>query len=130
MSPTSLTQCDRCRSMERQHCRVMKVRTNYNYTAHDKEIIDSPRVTDGNQYVPISEIVQRTIRGENLDIHDYSGDNWIDKCDKFDVMDMYGYKVAEEEKAAKAAEEAAKAAKEAEEAAAAAAAAATPPPAA
>lgn len=37
----------------------------------------------------ITEMVQRTIRGESLDVHNYGEDNWLNAVDKFDVMDAY-----------------------------------------
>lgn len=67
----------------------MIIRTQYNTQFHDKsrEINDGDSMTDPTQLVPVREIIRRTLRGESLDIHDYTNDNPLEKVEFFDIMD-------------------------------------------
>lgn len=68
----------------------MKIQTNFRHKISDPEVLDYDNsVTAKNQYVPLSDIIARVSRGEQLDLHDYTRDNPLDCKDKFDVLDAY-----------------------------------------
>lgn len=67
----------------------MIIRTQYNTQLHDKsrEINNGDTMTDPTQLISVQEIIRRTLRGESLDIHDFTNDDPLEKMEFFDIMD-------------------------------------------
>lgn len=65
----------------------MKILTRYSKIDVDFEVLDPIRITDGSQYISISQAVEMVARGEVLNLHDYTEDSPIDMAEFFDVAD-------------------------------------------
>lgn len=66
----------------------MKIATRYN-DAYNKvcEVVDDTLITDQSQFIPLGQIVRRTLAGEILDVVNWFNRNPFERAEKFDILD-------------------------------------------